>query len=441
MIHQLRRLAVHPIPLILFGALVLRISAAVLLDSPLRSDAAEYAALARSTLSGVGFSLEGAPTAHRMPGYPLVVAGVLLVTGESLTAVRLLQALVDTLTCLLVFLIGRRLSDERTGLITSLVYALFPLQIIYVSSVMTEATFTFLLCATVALMLASGTSRQRIFAAGLVGGVAALFKPLALLLPVLVPFVPALFHQPNRLRLWMLISFCAGMMLVISPWLVRNYLVFDRVALTSSIGVNFWIGNHTGSHGGYAYPEGNPLTGYRDEFERSDAGIQLGLVYWAEKSGEAIIGLGKKHAQFFGIDYWILTSSFCRNARASFQRASSLYAEIPPWSIILTHIPMVGVVLFSLVTLVGTPPQRRERWLMITFLILVWLGVHLVFFGSARFRFPLHPFLILAATDGWMLLHNRSVFMTSSRIVLFILLSFLLVAGWMAELWILSSLP
>ncbi|MCK5573192.1 MAG: hypothetical protein KAJ12_10545, partial [Bacteroidetes bacterium] len=185
---------------------------------------------------------------------------------------------------------------------------------------------------------------------------------------------------------------------------------------------------------------GNPLTGYRDEFERSDAGMRLGLAYWAENPGEAIVALGKKHAQFFGIDYWILTSSFHRSASNSFQRASALYARIAPWSIIVTHIPLVGVVLLSLVTLVGTPPNSRDRWLMVTLLILAWLGLHLVFFGSARFRFPLHPFLILAATNGWILVQSRSVMITRTRIGLLVLLGLVLFAGWMAELWILSSL-
>ena len=153
MVHRLRSLALHRIAIILFAALLLRTFAAVLVDSPLRSDAAEYAALARSTISGGGFSLESTPTAYRMPGYPLVVAGVFLALGESMTAVRLLQAIVDTLTCLLVFVIGRRIADERTGLVAALLYALFPLQILYVSSVMTETSFTFLLCASVVLII------------------------------------------------------------------------------------------------------------------------------------------------------------------------------------------------------------------------------------------------------------------------------------------------
>ena len=120
MFHRLHSLALHRIAIILFGAMLLRTVAAILIDTPLRSDDAEYAALARSTLSGGGFSLESTPTAYRMPGYPLVVAGVFLVSGESLITLRLLQAIVDTLTCLLVFVIGGCVSDERTGLVAAL---------------------------------------------------------------------------------------------------------------------------------------------------------------------------------------------------------------------------------------------------------------------------------------------------------------------------------
>jgi len=33
-------------------------------------------------------------------------------------------------------------------------------------------------------------------------------------------------------------------------------------------------------------------------------------------------------------------------------------------------------------------------------LVLAWIGVHLVFSGAARFRVPLHPFLILGAVNS-----------------------------------------
>ena len=57
-----------------------------------------------------------APEVIRTPGYPAFVAGVYLLAGVgNNTAVAVAQALVFVAICLLVFVLARRVSDQRTA--------------------------------------------------------------------------------------------------------------------------------------------------------------------------------------------------------------------------------------------------------------------------------------------------------------------------------------
>src|SRR5262249_46013702 len=169
---------------------------AVKLPSDEPDDGRVYALIARNVLDHHSYSLETeepyAPTLIRVPGYPLFLAGVYRLLGEDNNrAVRIAQAVVSTLTCLIVGLIAlawapaqwsetRRRSAMLLGIALA---AICPFTAIYVSVILTETWATLLgavsaLAATLAMK--SETGRRKIawwVAAGLLGGAAAMVPP------------------------------------------------------------------------------------------------------------------------------------------------------------------------------------------------------------------------------------------------------------------------
>jgi hypothetical protein len=278
-----------------------------------------------------------------------------------------------------------------------------------------------------------------LFAGGAVAGVAVLFRPIALILPLLVIFTPTLASQPTEERIKAFGVFLAGLVLAISPWLLRNYVEFGRVSITSNTGVNFWIGNHAEANGSYSYPEINPLSGITDEFERSDEGFRLGVGFWISHPGEALRTTGKKLAHFFGIDYWILMSHHYNPDWSAYKKAVHVYKEIPTTSMVLTHLPVIVISILALFCAAALPSEERERWMFILLLLSGWIMLHLLFFGSARVRFPLHPLLILAAVHGWGMLRSGTWRLTPYRRAILAFGMLLLIGGWVAEVWILAS--
>src|SRR5690349_92009 len=93
--------AARRLGLILLGALVFRVVLASTVDN-FSFDSAQYVTLARNLLRDGVFSVSEAPplapTMVRPPGYPLFLAAIFAVVGESMLAVRLAQAVIDTAT-------------------------------------------------------------------------------------------------------------------------------------------------------------------------------------------------------------------------------------------------------------------------------------------------------------------------------------------------------
>src|ERR1044071_5454281 len=106
--------------LLVLVALGFRLFVALRLPNDEPDDGRVYSQLARNVLEQHVYSHESqapyAPSIIRLPGYPLFLAGVYAVFGHgNNTAVRVVQAVIDTATCVLIALVAFQwdIDDER----------------------------------------------------------------------------------------------------------------------------------------------------------------------------------------------------------------------------------------------------------------------------------------------------------------------------------------
>jgi 4-amino-4-deoxy-L-arabinose transferase-like glycosyltransferase len=230
-------------------------------------DQVSYDALARSLLAGQGYSFTensypftpaNTPTAHWSFAYPLYLAGIYSITGYHPLVARLVQGIVGgTLICLLVYLIGRRTVSEEVGIVAAALTAVYGYFIYYNAALMTETFFIVLvLCALyLSLELKEKPTLARWIGLGLALGLAGLLRQTILLF---VPFLLLwLFWELKkaRIRWWYFTLPVIIIVLLILPWTIRNYLVYDHFLLLNS-------------NAGYAlYASNNPdlATDWRNE--------------------------------------------------------------------------------------------------------------------------------------------------------------------------------
>lgn len=203
------------------------------------------------------------PTVFIMPGYPLLLGLVFIIAGgTSWLAARLMQVAVSMAALWLSIRLGARIGGRGVGLLTGLILAVYPPNLTAPDFLLTETVFTFsLLLALYWFMLAAETRRIGWFtvtgAAGVHGrtgwyamtglalGLGTYFRPTAGLLPV-VFFVYLLLRGDG----WRRALHGAGVMgvvlvLLLTPWMVRNYVQFKEVIpFTVSSGNPFLRGTY-----------------------------------------------------------------------------------------------------------------------------------------------------------------------------------------------------
>jgi len=426
---------------LLVGA-ALRLWAIFAYQSPLISDDKDYDAIARAVVHGDGYSFEGKPTAYRLPGYPLLLAGSYALFGERYGPVKALQLLFDELSCLLLFAIGKRLFSPKVGLVAAWVLALFPIQILYVTHLMTETIFAAMLLLIVWLAVRDPRGEGGLstdIAIGVSVGVAVLFRsPVGLFPLVIFLYRWKLGVRSDRLVRSAGVIFLA-MFVVLSPWLVRNYEVFHRWTVTSNGGVNFWIGNHEHASGSYSFPSvDNPLAVVDDDFERSDLGVKLAFAFILAHPGEEGAIVAKKFAHFFAADYWLMMTMEFRPEWAHPAHAVTVFRQLSLLHAVVLHLPYIAVLLLGTFAVVCCPGTDRNTFFLFGGTFLYWLFIHLIYFADARYRFPIVPLLILSAAYGWFMVRERTFVASRPRILIFSLLVLLFVAGWVGEIVILA---
>jgi 4-amino-4-deoxy-L-arabinose transferase-like glycosyltransferase len=222
-------------------------------------DTAAYEELARNWIDhGVyGIRLQGilTPVDLRAPGYPGFLATVYLIFGRMQGAVRLAQAGLDLVSCLLIARLAARIAGREkvsgtpTGPLTHVnpaalwLAALCPFTANYVAVILTESLAVFLTTAALSLLVeawqrdtAENASPDRIssgwwLAAGWVTGLGALVRPETPILLVSAGLVLAA-HWRGRRHWRKLIRtgvwVAAGVILSLLPWAARNWITLGR---------------------------------------------------------------------------------------------------------------------------------------------------------------------------------------------------------------------
>jgi Dolichyl-phosphate-mannose-protein mannosyltransferase len=233
------------VPALLVGlALAVRVAAVLATpDLPLASDPRDYDLHARSIADGEGYppAAVGGPSAFRPPGFPVPLGAVYAITGDSLTAGRLAQALVGTALVALTGLVAFRLWGRVAALATLAVAAVYPPLVVGGLTLLTEPLFVVLELAAVAALLAARRSGRAslVAVAGLFAGLAALTRPIGpLLLPALAAGAAAAGRPGGRRRAAAMAALLVGVaLLTIAPWTIRNAVVMDRfIPITDDAG-------------------------------------------------------------------------------------------------------------------------------------------------------------------------------------------------------------
>jgi hypothetical protein len=278
-------------------------------------DARAYAAIAKNLSEGEGFTVgSGAtqPSSNYSPGLPLFVAGLYAVTGgEHERFARVVLAVIGTLSVLFAYLIGRRLTADRSphrpgssevgaatgpparlvksppravedspgavwpALVGALAVAVYPALLEYQGMLMSEPLAATLLSGGVlAALWAWDGTHWRWLLPGVLFGALALTRPEYLGVAVLVAIAIAVRELPRDWRPSLLPAavFLLASLVVIAPWTIRNASALDRfVPISTGGGQVLFAGTYLPSDGDPEKVGAEVVAEHPDLFSPSDA--------------------------------------------------------------------------------------------------------------------------------------------------------------------------
>jgi len=367
-------------------------------------DGLSYDNIARNLISGVGYwdttgewpgeppyANPSAPTARWMPGYPLFVAGVYLIFGESYRTVYVAQVVLGVIIAGLIYLLARDTLGKQVGVFAVFLYAVDPFSILISGSFQTEQLFTLLVTASLYCLLKvrEEAQTQLTFALlfGLLAGAGALTRNVAglmfggLCLGVLLGWEEGFGRMRFSTRVFIVAIASVAFLGTLSPWLIRNYKLTGHYILTTEAWQTLAMSNNDNGGVYFNFPEGL-------------AAMPRTFIKQPEIEREAV------YKKF--VTDWIAKHPW-RFAWFYLGRAMVFWS---PTVKTLTGMQTVLGVIFNGILLLFAAAYifiHRKHWtetLSIYIVLLVFTLGYSLAAAHTRFRLPLYPLLEILAAGG-----------------------------------------
>lgn len=372
------------------------------------------------------------PTAYRPVLYPLLLALCSRAGEVSLVAVGIVHLVLGLLTVALVFDLAVR---WKLGLLPAALAALLvacdPILVYQSSFIMTE---------TLATLLAVGCWWQlgrwgerptlgNLVASGALLGLAILCRPTFLPWAALVMIAIA-WHSRGRQRVLAPLVLALAMLVTLSPWLVRNYVQFQRVMVaTTHGGYTLWLANNPSyydwlrSDKQYAWP-GIPEEEQVAEVYRTSKFFIVNSEGDPTVTDQAWHGFAQTQPEWFLDLEFAADDEFRDRAQeairaepgmfvlASLARVRDLWSPLPQkttisestYRTLARYVIAIWYVGVYLLAATGLWRLRRELlrspWIWGLTLCLAFTAVHAVYWSNLRMRAPLIPVVALLAAAG-----------------------------------------
>jgi 4-amino-4-deoxy-L-arabinose transferase-like glycosyltransferase len=322
------------------------------------------------------------PTVYIMPGLTFVLSFFMLIFGKTngVLAFRIFQVILQTLSIYLLFLIGRKLFNSKIAIVACVLNSLYVAEYFVSTIILTESIFKFLLLLLVYISIYAVEEKKTLYyiLGGLVWGITCLFRPTIAAYPIviLIMWLVKKYSFKDMVKYTLITSavFCV----ILSPWWIRNYKVYDRfIALTLSTGNPFLQGTYVN------YDQTKDYTPYKSRdtvIETNEVEIETGiyrLKTYARKEPLKYLywyTIGKTIKLWNMPFYWVEVLG-----------VSFVSAEV-------FHLLIIGTGLYGIIRAF----KKKDMDYLVAFLVIAYFNVmHLPYYTFSRYSYPVMPLVML----------------------------------------------
>ncbi|WP_278335296.1 glycosyltransferase family 39 protein [Clostridium oryzae] len=340
-----------------------------------------------------------------MPGVSYILAFLMKLFGEfgGITAFRVLQAMLQSISLYLMFLIGRKIFNTKVA-ITAVILDTFCIAEIWTPNlVLTETFFKFFVMLLVLFSLEAIEKNELKYylIGGLFWGLAALFRPTIALYPVLILIMWVI----NKVKLINCIKYALVTTIVFSavlcPWWIRNYNIFHKfIPFTLATGNPMLQGTYINydqssrSTDGLNYKQFD--YSYKDNSEQQQNNVEIAI------SKYRLENLFPKHPIKFILWYTLGKAWWQINYPFYWKQILGVnFIEAALYHAIIILLSIFGIVKFI------KSKSKNKLALLPMMVILYFIVVYLPFFTMGRYFFPAMPYVLMFSAYGLLYLGDR----------------------------------
>ena len=335
----------------------------------------------------------GMPTAFRPIGYPLCLAILYKLFGTSFWVGKIFNIFLSTITMIYIYKLAKMFFSETISNVALCLFAFSPLAICYTSILGSETLFQTLLI----LILYSYFAHNSPYILGLLVGCLALVRPIGIFFGLI--FVAFLFIQRKlftRDGLKFVMLFCATFLVVISGWLVRNYIHFGEFIYSTNGGYVLYVNNNPNATGSWSDPFSYPDSPfkqylYKDSFDEiaiNKVGKKLAIDFIINNPKDFINLAFKRMSN----SYWNKLDDIMWAFTTGLNQWDSRYVDAIRLETNIYRVFYIITFIYIIYAIYDLTKPRKS--LIHTLILLVFLYFNAMMFileGNSRYVFPLHP--------------------------------------------------
>lgn len=324
------------------------------------------------------------------PIYEYFLAGIYKLFGHYYGPVWVIQALLHAMSAFFIYLISLAIFEDhegraKIGLIAAVVFAFYPDLVEISAMLMTETLYLFFVCLALYLFFRylKQPTLHSLWRLSVIAGLAVLARP-----PLLFCLPIILYHFLKTKHYKHALIFISILILVFTPWTVRNHMVYQKMMPFGSAGqLNFWIGNYPGGNGEQESPkEANDFILNNEVWTVGDESVRQFKNFVVEHPGEFSLLSLKRINKYFSIfrpmGFWFYDSGWSQIIFVASSAAVSFFVLI---------LALAGMILII---------KSKNKPVALNYLALFTVATPIILFVTVvetRYRFQIYPFLAILA--------------------------------------------
>lgn len=382
--------------LVFILAIILRLYAVIHFPEEPASDAADYHRLATFIATSHSYvAQDGSPTAWRPPGYPFFLAGIYSIAGANVFIACVVQAMLGGFTVLALMYLTMAILDRKAAIAGGVMAALYP-GLIYPSRLLLSENLAIpllLLSVCVAVRIARSDSLWAPALLGALLGLSVLTRGANMIAAALliVAILVTKWRTGGMATSFKCVSLSAlAMAIILSPWAVRNYVVFHRLApLATQDGIGLYASYWPPKNGSKLI--WGSLPGEEDPVvAAAGTGDEVAASEYLKR--ETINRLSAEPLYFFQLWPSKMISLLAPFDWETFPHSAGASRSFNWGYVFILSPAALGALL------IGRKPAKY-KWALIPLPAAVLIQ-SLIFYGSPRFRLVAEPIALIAAATG-----------------------------------------